>query len=283
VRIEQLESPDAFIVYDLEGADRSAGVARVAPKVLHESAEMLARVITYAAATFELRVSGASAGINAKPDQRNEAIGAFVDQVTPRAADGALLLWAGTGLTDDDLAPLGTEPLDQSLMARGAVAAAEAALGSLEGKSATVVGSGAIAERANDVLADRGVTVQDGGLESAVDAIFVEGKAGIVDHHVAAAMKAKVVVPLSWLPVTAKAYAALRRAEVVYVPDFVALAAPLLALLDSDSPADPVERVAESMRAIEPADPGAWLLAIGRAEAFLSTWQDALPFGRPLA
>ncbi|MEY2451111.1 MAG: hypothetical protein QOD92_685, partial [Acidimicrobiaceae bacterium] len=29
--------------------------------------------------------------------------------------------------------------------------------------------------------------------------------------------------------------------------------------------------------------PNAWLVAIGLAEALLSTWQDALPFGRPLA
>jgi hypothetical protein len=29
--------------------------------------------------------------------------------------------------------------------------------------------------------------------------------------------------------------------------------------------------------------PNGWLVAIGRAEAFLSTWQDGLPFGRPLA
>jgi hypothetical protein len=29
--------------------------------------------------------------------------------------------------------------------------------------------------------------------------------------------------------------------------------------------------------------PDAWLSAIAKAESFLSSWQDQLPFGRPLA
>ena len=43
---------------------------------------------------------------------------------------------------------------------------------------------------------------------------------GFVDHHAADGVKAKTIVPLTPLPVTAKAYAAFRRAEIVYVPDF---------------------------------------------------------------
>jgi hypothetical protein len=105
----------------------------------------------------------------------------------------------------------------------------------------------------------------------------------VIDHDAAASVKAHVVVPLSPLPVTAKAYAAFRRAEIVYVPDFIALAAPLLAAFDPAAEADPVERVRQSMQDIVPDGPNAWLVAIGRAEAFLSTWQDGLPFGRPLA
>jgi hypothetical protein len=83
--------------------------------------------------------------------------------------------------------------------------------------------------------------------------------------------------------VTAKAYAAFRRADIVYVPDFIALAAPLLAAFDGSNAADPVDRVRELMQPLAEDGPNAWLVAIGLAEAFLSTWQDGLPFGRPLA
>ena len=69
---------------------------------------------------------------------------------------------------------------------------------------------------------------------------------------------------------TAKAYAAFRRADIVYVPDFIALAAPLLAAFDPTAATDPVERVRELMQHIAAEGPNAWLVAIGLAEAFLS-------------
>ena len=107
------------------------------------------------------------------------------------------------------------------------------------------------------------------------------GKTGVIDHEAAESVKARIVVPLTPLPVTAKAYAAFRRADIVYVPDFIALAAPLLAAFDPTAATDPVERVRELMQHIAAEGPNAWLVAIGLAEAFLSTWQDTLPFGRP--
>ena len=67
------------------------------------------------------------------------------------------------------------------------------------------------------------------------------------------------------------------------MPDFVALAAPLLGGFDADNDTDPVERVRTAVTELAPSGPDAWLVAVGMAEAFLSTWQDALPFGRPLA
>ena len=44
-----------------------------------------------------------------------------------------------------------------------------------------------------------------------------------------------------------------------------------------------VDRIRQSIDEIKGEGPNAWLLAIGRAEAFLATWQDAAPYGRPLA
>src|SRR5688572_2017889 len=112
MRVQKLESTDGFLLFDLEGAENSVGVARLAPKVLQDSAEMLARSVTYTFATFELRMSGASAGINAKPDGRDHALAAFLAEVKPQVASGAVSFFASTGLSDADLAPLGIDPPD---------------------------------------------------------------------------------------------------------------------------------------------------------------------------
>ena len=284
MRVQKLGSTDGFLLFDLDGAERSAGVARLAPKVLNDSAELLARSVTYSFAAFELRMSGASAGINAKPDGRDAAIAAFVEEVKPLVASGALTLHASTGLSDTDLAALGSEPPDPVLTAHSAIAAAEATLGSLDGKTVAIVGGGPVADTARLTASDKGATVaDDSGIDATADALLVAGKTGVIDHEGAASVKARVVVPLTPLPVTAKAYAEFRRADIVYVPDFIALAAPLLAAFDAATTTDPVERVHLLMQTIAAEGPNAWLVAIGLAEAFLSTWQDALPFGRPLA
>src|SRR5690349_20142629 len=104
VRIEPLTTTDGFVLSDSAGAERSVGVARLAPKVLRVSSEFLARSMTYLFASFEVQVGGASAGINAKPDGRDDALGAFVGEV---GGNDAVALYPSTGLSDDDLAPLG--------------------------------------------------------------------------------------------------------------------------------------------------------------------------------
>ena len=284
MRVQKLESTDGFLLFDLDGAERSAGVARLAPKVLHDSAELLARSVTYSFAAFGLKLSGASAGINAKPENRDEAIAAFIDEVKPMVATGTLMLHASTGLSDGDLAALGIDPPDPALSAQGAIASAEAALGTLDGTTVAIVGAGPVADTARVTASDKGATVaDDAGVDATADALFIAGKTGVIDHEAAESVKARIVVPLTPLPVTAKAYAAFRRADIVYVPDFIALAAPLLETFDASNSTDSVERVREVMVALAEEGPNAWLVAIGLAEAFLSTWQDGLPFGRPLA
>src|SRR5581483_8827837 len=128
---------------------------------------MLARSVTYSFATFGLQLSGASAGINAKPEVRDTAIKAFLDDVASLTDGGQLVLHAGNGLTDLDLAPITKEafaPLaDDELAADGAFA------GGLDGRSAVIVGAGPVADAAALTLADRGVDVREGGLETDVD------------------------------------------------------------------------------------------------------------------
>ena len=103
--MRRLDGADGFVVTDLDGLAQHAGVARCAPKVLADSAWLLARCATYQYAAAERAVGGASVGINAAADARAEAIPAAVTALEGLAASG-LALDAGKGLTDSDLAPL---------------------------------------------------------------------------------------------------------------------------------------------------------------------------------
>ncbi len=281
VQVRKLDTTDAFYALDLASSPRNVGVVRLAPKVLVDGAELLARATTYALATFGVQAGGVSAGINAKPDGRDAAVAAFCDAVAPMVAEGRLHLSPGTGVTADELAPLGCDPLDDGLAARGAAVAA-AAFGH---GAAAVAGpaAGDWADRLAPWWTDAGGTwAGEAGFDADVDVLFLAGRAGIVDDDVASTVTARLLVAATPVPVTAKAYATLNRAGARYVPDAVSCAAPLLAVADPEG-GDPVERVARAAGevALEGGEP--WRVAVDRAERFLATWQDEHPFGRPLA
>jgi glutamate dehydrogenase/leucine dehydrogenase len=284
VPVRKLESTDAFLVTDLADAPLAVGVVRAAPKVLLDGAELLARAATYAFATFEVRAGGASAGVNAKPEAKDDAVRSFVDELAPVVASGALHLSPGTGVTEGDLAAWGIEPLDESLAARGAVAAAAAFLGGgAGGRTAAVQGPPGWLDRVSPWWADvGGGDIVDDDAGGGAEVLFVAGKAGLLDHEGAASVTAKLLVPLTPVPVTAKAYAALSRAGTVLLPDAVSCAAPLLAVADPEG-GDAIERVAAAAGALAGEGVDAWRSMVDRAESFLSTWQPSLPFGRPLA
>lgn len=119
--------------------------------------------------------------------------------------------------------------------------------------------------------------------------LIPSSKMGCLHHGAAAGVQAGVVVPGAALPITARGLAVLRAADHIVVPDFVAQAGPVWAWEASadDDPDAVRSRVVDGVRAIvddtlDHAD-GMFLGACHRAEAFLGTWQDTLPFGRPLA
>ncbi len=287
MKLQKLTSTDGFIAFDLGDAP-AVGVVRVAPKVLRDGAELLARSTTYAAASFGLQVGGGSAGINAKPDARDAAVAAFLEEVGELAGSGRWIVGAGVGIEADELASLPNADaraaaFDPVTLGESAVAAALGALGSLEGKLLGVVGTGPAADAAVASATQNGATVHPGlGIDGECDALLVAGKAGVLEHDLAATVKAKVVVPLSPVPVTARALAILGRADVVVVPDFLSTAGPMLTALDAGA-GDPMERVHDAVAALAGEGTGLWMAAIGRAEEHLRSWQDELPFGRPLA
>ena len=338
VRVQKLGSTDGFVLIDLEAADHAVGVVRLAPKILVDGATWLARSGTYQWASFERKVSGASAGINARPDARAAAIAAFVAEVGPQVESGTFLPSAGKGLSAADLAPLATldprgplVPSREAALAAASVAASVAhaipgAGGSrvvVEGLDAGAADGAALLTR---LAADGAVVVaastaaggvaDPGGLDVgalgdalaagadlpgppldagapilAVDAdVVVAGsKAGVVDHVAAATVTAKALVPSGPIPVTAKGLAVLRRAGVVVLPDFVTTAGPVMGSWPSEAVdlAAGEQAAADAVTAVlaeVAGHPNGPLLgAAARAEAFLASWVDELPFGRPLA
>ena len=121
------------------------------------------------------------------------------------------------------------------------------------------------------------------------DIVFAGSKMGVVNHGVAEGLGCRTLVPSGRLAFTSKALAVCRRGGVAAVPDFVALAGSSIAAWSSPGTADDEVRadiastVATLMADAAGSDDGPFLGACYAAEAFLSTWQDELPFGRPLA
>ncbi len=123
----------------------------------------------------------------------------------------------------------------------------------------------------------------------AADVVFAGSKMGAIHHGIAEGLDCRALVPSGRLAYTSKALAVCRRGGIAAVPDFVALAGSTVAAWSSPDAGDEEVR-AEIARAVAAlmdealdADDGPFLGACYAAEAFLSTWQDELPFGRPLA
>jgi len=336
VTIQKLTSTDAFIAYDFADAP-SMGVTRSAPKILVDGANLLARSLTYRFASFNRKVGGASAGVNATPEGRGAALAAFVAEVEPLVRSGQFATDAAKGVDPSELAALRAADvrpesyweLHTELTSLGIAIAADLATGGLEGRTVAIEGlddvgaaiaaaviqrgarvvavatsagsiadpSGFDAERLLTAWSDKGVgLVEDLGAEVAkpwtifghdVDVLVVGSKPGVIDHTVASGVKANVIVPSAAVPVTAKALAVLRRAEVVVIPDFVSTSGSMFAGWPTETTTDPRLELTSSIEAVLDEvlvhDDGPLLGACYRAEAFMSTWRDELPFGRPLA
>ena len=121
-----------------------------------------------------------------------------------------------------------------------------------------------------------------------VDVLFCGSKPGAMSGEGASTAGATPVVAFSPAAVSSKALAVLRAAGTPVVADFVAAVGPALGWW-----ADPVlthddlrSATAATVSAVmsETADhhDGPFMAACYRAESFLRSWQDELPFGRPL-
>ena len=171
--MRKLSGTDGFVVIDLDGAADAAGLMRLAPKILPSGAREMARSATYSFASVGMQRSGASGGINARPDARDSAVEAFLAESESWVRSGEFLPDPGKGLTASDLAPLQTHDprhpirltssngisLSERLAGSGAVAAAATALDGLEGRRVVIEGCGPAGVAAAAAATQRGATL----------------------------------------------------------------------------------------------------------------------------
>ena len=235
-------------------------------------------------------------------DSRNVArLGAFAaecDALSAAAAAEAAAGLDGRTAAIEGLSASGAA-LVTEVVARGgrvlAVSSAEGCLAASEGLDAAALAQAWTdhGDKALSALADNG---NDEGLDrpdalwgQPADIVFAGSKMGVVHHGVAEGLRCRALVPCGRLAFTSKALAVCRRGRIAAVPDFVALAGSTVAAWsspdasDDDVRAEIAHKVTTLMTEALESDDGPFLGACYAAEAFLSSWQDELPFGRPLA
>lgn len=300
--LHKLESTDAFVITDLPDVP-SSGVVRMAKKILQSSATDLARTATYTFATFEIQRSGASGGINAVGDAQGPALEAFIGELLPEAEAGVIHLDEAKGVPDDAFAPLdaaaGRHALGGSArsVAMSVLAATTATLGGLSGARVAIEGGGDVPTALREALTEAGAEIVDvDGVDAKpwliwgadADAVLAGSKLGALTHQGTEFVKAKAIVPWGPVPVTTKAFAQLRQADVTVVPDFVSAAGGLLAdhvegATDDERLAAIASLVTDRLTGLLAHDDGPLLGACYDAEAYLASWTDTKLFGRPLA
>lgn len=159
MHVHHLRSVDGEIVFDLdpEVVRPAAGGTRMADDVTVDELALLARAMTYEMAAFEARIGGATAGIRPRLlDTRTETIARYVDEIRPLVEEGRFITNADIGTSAADFATLaGAGPstfdhvvdgvgFDELVTGRGVVVAAEAWLGSLDGRTVAVEGFGKV-------------------------------------------------------------------------------------------------------------------------------------------
>ncbi len=273
---------DAFLVTDLEGADSADGVVRTAKKVLVDSTRWHARSRTYGWALLEQKVSGASAGVNAEPQNRSAALEAFCTEATETEFDMPVSLAPGRGVQPHELSETGpfVRPDDTAFIA-GVLACAQAVaqhLGhdSLSGmgvalESPSVGMSEAIKATGAEVVAEG-----PDALITDAEFLFYGSKPNLIDHQLMATLPHKVLVPVGELSLTPRALAVGQRNDKVILADFLTTGGDRALRVGLD----PASLSETATRCLKHPD-GAVLGACAMAEDFLRTWTE-VPFGRPI-
>jgi len=163
--IVELTSVPGFVVFDLPGAQVSAGGTRLAPGVTVAEIALLARAMTYKFAALEAQVGGAKAGVAGDPADRADRadlMARYCAEIRPLTEAG-FLTGPDMGTSEEDFAPLRERravptalnslvdgmPFEDLLTGYGVAVAAQTALragsgGGWEGRSVAIEGFGKV-------------------------------------------------------------------------------------------------------------------------------------------
>ena len=273
MKIKKLESINAFVAVDLEDVP-GRGILRAAKKILQGGAKDLARSMTYGLASLNLKETGISAGISTTPEEKNEAIKTFFEEVG--AWDTEFSLTAGLGVTPEDTNEDNPEEKLQ-LLAMGAVISA---LSAKPDASTAVIDDKILGSILEKELTDKGIEVisSENPITEKADILFCGSKIGAIDHETVETLSFSVIAPTAALPITTRAVAVCKRKNILALPDFITTAGPLIN--DKNQISETLSSIIEEV--INHVD-GPLIGACERSEVFLSTWQSELPFGRPMA
>ena len=273
MKIKKLESINAFVAVDLDDVP-GRGILRAAKKILQGGAKDLARSMTYGLASLNLEETGISAGISTTPEEKNEAIKTFFEEVS--AWDTEFSLTAGLGVTPEDTNEDNPEEKLQ-LLAMGAVISA---LSAKPDASTAVIDDKILGSILEKELTDKGIEVisSENPITEKADILFCGSKIGAIDHETVETLSFSVIAPTAALPITTRAVAVCKRKNILALPDFITTAGPLIN--DKNQISETLSSIIEEV--INHVD-GPLIGACERAEVFLSTWQSELPFGRPMA
>lgn len=126
-------------------------------------------------------------------------------------------------------------------------------------------------------------------LSTDVDTLFAGSKMGLLNHHVAPTVKASMVVATGPIPYTTKGALMLEEQGTTVLPGMVTTAGAMFASMppNGDSQEAIESSVVELLGTLTThlvnQPEVAVLEACHRAESFMKTWLDELPFGRPFA
>jgi glutamate dehydrogenase (NAD(P)+) len=164
--IVELTSVPGFVVFDLPGAEVSAGGTRLAPDVTVAEVALLARAMTYKFAALQAPLGGAKAGVVGDPADtpaRADLMARYCAEIRPLIGAGGFLTGADMGTSEEDFASLsdrravpaamlavvGGMPFEDVLTGYGVAVAAETALhhrwgGGWDGRSVAIEGFGKV-------------------------------------------------------------------------------------------------------------------------------------------
>lgn len=278
----KLETVDGYTIVDIEGVERLIGPVRSAKKVLQRTTVDLIRHVTYAAAAHEINASGAAAALNHDRTAEDQSpIGHFRDELAAWAETHNFTAAVTLGLSPDEVGQV-----LHAGAASSASSTAASAVGCVDDAATSIVV--ASKDEESELLAalgERGATLEPdltAALTSGADAVFVRGKTGVLDHAALEHTNVHKIIGLQPLTTTARGLAVASRAGAVVIPDFVSAAGPYLTALGVELE-DIGTLTTARIQTLSDAGTNSFVAACERAEDFLATLTDALPFGRPLA